>query len=368
MTSSSREKGVFFFNEPTEFRLKSCSFFWKKILVFESFISDIRDSPELTSISKILFENDILKIVHTPEGLQSAISDKIYHGLDLDLRYLLRDHSERFVFDPKKPDDFDEIIDKSTKKDENDDILKQLIDQIVKLNIYQEWINPVVNNERFNFSKMPEEFKKGVLNKTLKIAEMQYEHYRSVTSQGGYGFQWRNQMLMEQIHASSALFVEYNWIPFYQYKLGDRRFIDAKRYLTSLDTIYPFLKKETIEAYSIDDIIKIRKNRRWDVAMERIANICDNSKLHYSNEDFKKEIYEGVMRDMLDYMGEEEVTITKLLRDLTKESLFTAIGFIPVLGDAVSAAAGLLDPITEYMTKRENQRTLPFFLNDLRKI
>ena len=326
MASSSREKGVFFFNEPTELRLKSCSFFWKNIIVFESFLSDIRDSPELTSISRTLFENDILKIVHSPEGLQSAIRDKIYHGMDLDLRYLLHDHPERFVVDPKKPDDFDKIIDESTRMDENDGELKKLIDQIVRLNTYKEWVGPVLTDERFVNPNIPDAIKRSVLDDVSKLAEMQFEHYRKVTSQGGYGFQWRNQMLMEQIHTSSALFIEYNWIPYYQYKLGDRRFVDARSYLKSLDAIYPFLKKEKIEAYSIDDIIEIRNNRRWNLAMERIADICDSAKLHYSDEAFKEKIYREVMRDMLEYLDEEEVTLVDLIREESKAGLFTAIG------------------------------------------
>ena len=368
MTDSARKKGVFFFQEPTKFALKSCIFFWKTIVVYESFISDIRDSPELTAISKTLFENNVLKIVHTPEGLKSAMWDKVYHGLDEDLRYLLHDHPERFVLSPNKPDGFDEIIKKSTNKDEKDEELKKLIDQIVRLNILQEWYGPLFSHPLYNNPAVPEELKKGVLEKINKLVEMQIAHNKKLTSQGGHGFEWRNKMLMEQVNTSSAMLVEYNWIPYYQYKLGDRHFRDARSYLAGLDTIYPFLKKKTIDAYSIEDILEIRKNRRWNAAMEKMTDICDNARLQYSDAEYHKEISEGVQTEMLDYLDEEIVTYTDLLRGIGKEGLFTAIGIIPVIGNIISTAAGLSDPIIEYMTQTEKQRSLPFFINDLRKI
>jgi len=368
MDFGARTKGVFFFQEPTELTLKSCSFFWKNIIVYESFISDIRDNPKLTEISKMLFENDVLKIVHTPDGLKNAMWDKVYHGLDEELRYLLKDYSERFVFTPEKPSDFEELVKKSTSMDENDSELKKLIDQIVRLNTYQQWLGPVFSDERFIDPNIPFDMKQILVEKMTQLVEMQIEHNKKVTSQGGYGFNWRNKMLMEQIHASSALFVEYNWIPYYQYKLGDRRFVDARSYLAGLDTIYPFMNKKKIESYSIDDILEIRKNRRWDTAMDRLTVICDNAKVAYSEEGFQKEITEEVMREMMDYLDEDLISKNDLVKELAKEGVFAAIGFIPLIGNVIPAIEGFGDPIVEYMRKKKKQQSLPFFINDLRKI
>ena len=136
MAATVRSKGVFLYDSPSIEKLKNCCFFWKQIIVFESYLSDVVDDPSLVDLSTILFENDILKIVQTPEGLKDALYDKIYYTLDEDLHQMLLDHPEKYVATPNLPQNYKEIIDESTKLDFNDDSLKTLIDQIVKTNIY----------------------------------------------------------------------------------------------------------------------------------------------------------------------------------------------------------------------------------------
>jgi len=363
MSDSPRDKGVFFFQEPTEFALKSCSFYWKNIVVYESFISDLVGSPELTEMSKTLLENNIIKIVQTPEGLKNAMWDKIYTGLDEDLRYLLRDHPERFVISPEKPKDFDKIIEESTRIDEKNEDLKKIIDGIIQLNISQQWLDPL-----YSSSGVPEEYKKEMRTRINEIAEMQIAHYKKNQRQGGYGFESRNRILLEQVNASSAMLFEYNWTPYYQYKLGDRRYSEARKYLEGMKTIYPFLKKKTIDNYSIEEILKIRTNRRWNTAMEKMADICDNAKLHHSEDGFQKEIYDNVQTEIWNYFDETEVSYQDILKGTIKEGIFTAIGILSMSGNTFSSVAGFAEPIVEYLIQKKKQNSLPFFINDLRKI
>jgi len=303
--------------------------------------------------------------VQTPEGLKDALYDKIYYTLDEDLHQMLLDHPEKYVATPNLPQNYKEIIDESTKLDNDDESLKTLIDQIVKTNIYNKWFESLYSNDRVDISKMPIDFQKGIYGKVKEIADLEYNHYEDHKS---HGFSWRNKALLEQTSVSSALFVEYNWLPYYQYKLGENKLKDAKKYLEGLKSIMPIVKKDDLNAYSIEEIIKIRKSARWDKAMDKMAELCNESKYNQYSDRFKDDIIQKVIMEYQNALDAEEITLVDLGKDLTKNTAFTAIGFIPFVGPVASGAAGYIDPLVNYIRKTEAQRTLPFFLNDLKRI
>jgi len=167
MTVDVRSKGVFFYDEPSIQTLKNCSLFWKNIVVFESYLSNVVENPSLVEISKFLFNKGILKIVHTPEGLKQALWNKIYTTLDMELREYLYKNSQKCVITPDKPESFDKIINESTKIDDADKNLQELIDAIVKLNTYKQWFEPAIE-EASRYYYMPEEIHKKIFNQIKK--------------------------------------------------------------------------------------------------------------------------------------------------------------------------------------------------------
>jgi len=363
MTVDVRSEGVFFLDKPTIQDLKNCSLFWETIIVFEGYLSEVVDDPSLVDISKILFENGVLKIMHTPEGLKQALWDKIYHTLDIELREMLYKNPQKFIKEPERPINFDSIIKESSERDNNDKILQKLIDDIVKLNIYKEWFEPAI--ERAEMYGLSEDIKKEFFSEIKNIADMQYEHTHK---KGGYGFNWRNKILLEQVLVSSSLFVDYAWLPYYSYKLGDYSVKDARKYLMGLKHIMPFINKESLRDFSIEDIFQIRKNKRWNKAMNKLSVLCNVVKNHYYSDEFKEDIKHLVIYEMLDTLDQEEVTWDDVKEDMKRESMYVGVGFIPIIGSAISGIAGMSDPLLNYISKQQSQKTLPFFLNDIRKM
>lgn len=358
-----RSNGVFFYNEPTIQDLTNCTLFWENIIVFEGYLSQVVDNPSLIHISQTLFEKGVLKILHTPEGLKSALWDKIYSSLDAELRELLFKNPEKYVKLPERPDNFKSIIEESTERDNEDRNLQSLIDDIVKINIYKEWFEPGIETvEKYGVSG---ELVKKLFSEIRKLADMQYRHFHE---KGGYGFSWRNEMLFDQTLMSSALFVDYAWLPYYSYKLGDYSIKEARRYLEGLNTIMPFVKRDSINDFSIDDILEIRTNRRWNDAMDKMSELCNEVKFHYSSNKFEEEMRLLVVQEMLNAIDQEEVTWDDVKEETKRETMYAAIGFIPFFGGAISGISGMSDPLLGYLSNQKSQKTLPFFLNDLRKM
>jgi len=198
---------------------------------------------------------------------------------------------------------------------------------------------------------------------------MQYEHFhKRPAEKGRYGFRWRNEMLLEQMLTSSALLVDYSWLPYYQYKLGDYSIRDARKYLEGLQSILPFVKRESLNEFSMKDIFEIRNNKRWNNAMDKLSELCNDVKYHYFSDEFAEEMKNSVISEILNALDQEEITLDDFKKDFSKESIITGIGFIPIIGTAISAITGMADPVVDYMYKEKSQRTLPFFLNDIRKM
>jgi len=366
-SNSTRAKGVFLYDDPTIEKLKGCTFFWKNVVVFESYLSDVVEYPDLVDITFTLLKNDVLKICHTPNGLRSAITDKIYYGLDRDLWEYIYHNVEKVTVEPKLPENSERIIRESTERDHKDANLQSLIDNIVRSGIENKWLDALRENERIPFDLMPEDMKKEMTSEIRKIVEIEYKHYQG-RGTGRYGLEWRNRYFLEQASVSSALFVRSNWLPYYQYKFGNYAVKDARRYLQGLNAVMPFVKRDSIDSFSLREVLEIRRNRRWDNAMERLAKLCSEIKVGIDVESFKKEMQEKVISEYQDALGEEEVTWKDLGKQLLKGSIFTGISLIPIIGNVTSAVTGLIDPLVSYLWKESAQKNLPFFLNDLRKM
>ena len=365
--NSIRSKGVFLFDTPTIETLKSCSLFWKNIVVFESYLSDVVEYPELVEVSQVLFEKDILKICHSPDDLKSALWDKIYATLDIDLREYLYKNAEKVTIMPELPKDAKKIISESTERDYRDTNLQFLIDSIIRYNIDDKWFESLLENERISFDQLPEEFQQKIFTQVKKMADIEYEYYQKRDGPVRYGFEERNQILLEQTSVSSALYTPSSWLSYYQYKLGDYQVRDAKRYLQGLDAIVPFVKQESINGYTIDEVIDIRQNKRWNNAMNRLGDLCIEAKYSFNTQQYIEEIKNNIIFEYQDALGEEEITPKDLTTNLTENCLVNGISFIPIIGPPISTAVGFLDPIIKYLFKERSQRTLPFFLNDLKK-
>jgi hypothetical protein len=201
-----------------------------------------------------------------------------------------------------------------------------------------------------------------------KVTDLEYKQYLQRNSEIRFNFEYRNRYLLEQMSVSSSLYAPTAWLPYYVYKLGDYSLKDARKYLGGLNAIMPFIKRESIERFSLEEIIEIRRNRRWNSAMVRLAELCNEIKYGASVEEFSREIQDKVVSEYQNALDQEQLTKKELGKQLLKGSAFAGISFIPIIGGVISTMTGLVDPIVSYFQKRGAQKSLPFFLNDLRKL
>lgn len=368
LMSVARSRAAFFHDVPNIAKLKGCALFWENIVVYEGYVQNLAIGlPELSQFTYDLIENGIVKIVQTPEGLKSGLHDKIYAGLDEDLWKYLYENADEVTIQPELPSDFQEITRESSERDYQDKELKKLYDSIVYHRIVRQWMDGVLESKYFPFA--PAEVTKEVIKKMMKMAEMQYEHsHSSRLERDRYHFESQNRMLVEQLSVSSALCVESDWVPLYRRKLGDFNVRDAKTYLHGLQVVLPFADKSSIQDFSLAEILRLRSNKTWNNAMNRLADLCNEVKAESDTERFKEELTNKIIREYQAALEEERMTKKRLAKTLGKGALYTGVSLVPVIGTAVSVAAGkIADPILTFIQKEKKQKNLPFFLNDIRK-
>jgi hypothetical protein len=129
----------------------------------------------------------------------------------------------------------------------------------------------------------------------------------------------------------------------------------------------PFVKRETIDAFNFEEILEIRKNRRWKNAMNRLGEICNNIKFESSTEEFETEVRNEIVLEYQNALGEAEVGSDDLFKNIKKGVVLAGISFVPIIGNAISAISSIIDPVVSYFTDVKKQKTLPFFLEDIRK-
>lgn len=368
MNQEGSERGVFLHDEPTLDKLKSCSFFWKNVVVFESYLSNVSGQPSLIESTLILFKEGVLKICHSPQNLRNALTDKIYSGLDKELWEYMYRNADKITVKPDLPKNAEQIIEESTKRDCQDKNLRSLIDTVVYNSIKEKWMDALRENERIPYSSMPSDMRKAMISEMKRITHLEYSHYLQRHSETRLNFEYRNRYLLEQMSVSSSLFTPMAWLPYYSYKFGDYSLRDARRYLRGLNAVMPFAKRESIDSFSLEEIIRIRRNKRWNSAMIKLSELCNDIKYGSDIGQFSKEIQDEVVSEYQNTLELEAVTWKDLGKELLKGSAFAGISFIPIIGGVVSTIAGFVDPLISYFQKEGAQKTLPFFLNDLRKL
>ena len=368
MSTKSEDRGVFLYDEPTISKLKSCSFFWKNVIVFESYLSEVSEQPDLVEPSLILFREGVLKIYPSSRDLRSDLTDKIYVGLDRELWEYLYKNAEKISVKPNLPENAEQIIQESTKRDFQDKNLQDLMDKVIYNSISEKWMDALRENDRIPFEYMPHDMKKAMITQAKKAVRIEYAQYLQKRSKNRFGFERRNRYLLEQMSASCALFAPMQMLPYYSYKLGNYSVRDARKYLAGLNAVMPFVRRASIDNFSLDEIIKIRGKKEWNGAMTRLSELCNEIKGGLGFDQFSKQIESKVVSEIQDALELESVTWKDLGKELLKGSVFTGISFIPIIGQVISTIAGFADPIVSYFRKEEKQKRLPIFLNDLRKL
>lgn len=369
--SEARSKAVFLFDTPNVYQLKACSLFWNNIVVYEGYIQELgigeKDTSEEPSLVHTLLRENILKILQTPEELKSGLHDKIYAGLDETLWKYIYDNAPNLTVQAKLPSDAQDIVNASTKLDEQNSELKKLYDSTVWKRTTEEWNQGLSESQYYPYANV--KLKEDMEKIAMDLAKWQYEHFhgsRPVDSR--YKFRSINKCLIEQLTVSSALCSDTFHAAMFGYKMGNFSIKDARTFFSGIDVIVPLADKNSISDYSIQQILSLRKNSKWNKAMDRLADLCYRAKSESDSSQFKERLTKEIISDYQTALDEEKVTIKEPATDIAKGLAYTGVSLIPIVGNAVSLAAGVVDPVISYLAKRESQKNLPFFLNDMKKL
>lgn len=346
-------------------QLKGCTLFWKTIVVYEGFIQSLVQYQGFAESVKSLLEAGILKIASTPEEFKDGLYDKIYYGLDEGLHTYLFENAEKVTVIPELPANAEEILKESTKIDCNNKELKQLYDSIIYQGMLNNWL--IGASESQYFSQAPSAITAEVLKDVKFIADKQFTSYKARGEDVFYHFDYRNKIILEQFSVSSAICIDSNWAPFYRYKLGDFKVKNANTYLSGLDVVVPLMTKISIDDLTFEEILRLRNNKSWNNAMNQFGDLCYAATTG-EEKDFKEKITASVLQNCLDAYKQETISLRKLGVDEGKNALYTGISLIPIIGPAISMAAGTTDPLINYFSKQNKQKNLPSFLNDMRNI
>jgi hypothetical protein len=350
--------------------LKASAFFWGSICVYESFIQELRETSNIYDASRLLLEKGVLKIVvEDVEKFRHGLSDKIYAGFDGDFLDFLHHAANKITVISKLPSIADELIKEASAIEYKDRNLQALIDSAVYKQIEDEHLEALYQNERLApFDKLPDDFQYEAFKSIRKLIDFKYNSIHGrFPSEERYNFEWRNKSLFKKLSISSVLFSSIYQLPYYYYKFSDFRYRDASRYIKALNATMPFVKRETIDAFNFEEILEIRKNRRWKNAMNRLGEICNNIKFESSTEEFETEVRNEIVLEYQNALGEAEVGSDDLFKNIKKGVVLAGISFVPIIGNAISAISSIIDPVVSYFTDVKKQKTLPFFLEDIRK-
>jgi len=339
--------GFYLYIEPEMAKLKGCALFWNRILIYEGYLRRLCSFPWLAEFAHRLFENDLLKIMRKPEDLRDWLQHSI-SNLDRtclssreNLLLYLYENAEKVVVQPDLSKHAEEVITEATEKDYHDKKLRQLYDSLA--------------HER-------------IAHASLDLRSAYHRIHSSRNEKTRYNFEYLNRVLLEQLAIGSALCTDSIWTSLYRYKLGERNFRDGTTFLDGLDVCVPLAQRNSVCELSLDEILKLRKNRKWNKAMDTLARLCSSAKAKTDVASFKETLTLEIIREYQLALEEERMTKTSLFKTVGKGIVYSGVSLVPIIGDLISTTASTIDPIIDYLWKNKRQKNLPFFLNDMRKM
>lgn len=368
MKKHSNNSSIFLENKISISDLKASTFFWENLCVYESFITDLTDRPELYDISRLLLEKGILKItMREGEEFRQHLLDKTYAGMDSDFYNFLYDNSEKITITAKLPSNATSIIKESSELDYANKELQMLLDSSYHQLVQDENIEELHLNKRFtHFDQLPESAQKLFYESVEKLTSLMYKQYEKRNTNSKYNFEWMNKSLLLKNSICPSILASKYELPYYYYKFSSFRKLDANCFIEGLKATMPIVKRESIDDFSFEAILEIRNNTRWKNAMHRLGEICNNVKYESHTDEFKKEIGNEILSEALDALDENKVSGGNLARNIEKNAVLTGISFIPLIGSPISALGGTVDSVLSYLKDSKKQKNLSFFLSDIK--
>jgi len=366
MKKTNANSSVFIEDHSSVSDLKSCAFFWEHLYVYESYIQDLVGAHnDSLNLAKSLLEQGVLKVVTTSdEKFKSNLFDKIYAGMNGDFMEYLHENADDISVSVNPLDNWENIIGESSKEEYQDKTLCQLMDSMHYKAIKEDVLEETMQDEALSLisKKLPDELKQCI----DEIVETKYFQYQNLDSRIRYSFEWLNESVLIKNSVSSSILTSKYQLPYYSYKFSNFRENDARYYIEAVNESMRFIKRDSINDLSFEEILNIRKHHSWKKAMVHLSDICKNIKYTQNIDEYKREITNELIFEYQDSMDEYRVTEKDLAKDIAKNAALVGMSFIPVVGAPASAMCTGADCLKSYLEKKQKQKNLAFFLTDIR--
>ena len=346
--------------------LKESAFLWEHIYIYPSLLESRTLSDNEISVDSIinLFDNNILKIVDDAQDLKRTfIHDYKYAVMfDENIRGYILDNSSSVFVAPKLPQNHEDLIRATASIDEQDEKLEKIREN--------EWQDA----EMYQLKKADE---KGELRIPLNndISKMVLKNYfnglkevrNNILKNSPYNYIYDNKILLDQLSVSSSIYIEPWKRPYFEHKINRFSEKDATKSLRGMRAVTPFIDRNRITDFSLDEIIEIRKMNTWKGAMRELSDLCNEAKFSQDTTDFEESIKNKIVFEYQDLLDEKRASVGGIGKGLIKSSVFNGISFIPIVGPIVSTVASYMDPLVQYLFETKSQKNLPVFLSEVRK-
>lgn len=345
---------------------KACSFFWKNIYVYESYIQNLCGVEEkYLEIPELLLRKGILKIVMKPgDNLRDNLYNKVYAGMNNNFYELLYKKADDLSINANPSENWKTLAEEVAKMEYQDNDLCELMDSIHYKSIEEGVFKDSMKDERVK--SISKKRPKLVNESVKKIVGVLNSNYKNRDPKIRYGFEQLNESLLIKNEISSSILTSKYQLPYYYYKFNNSfRNHDANYYIEAINSAMPFIEKDSIDNLTFEEILKIRKNRKWENAMLQLGEICKNIKYDADLDEYKREINNEIIAQYNDSL--EGYTVTR--KNILTNTLSIGISFISVLDPITSILNNISIPagIYKLIKKREDQKNLVFFLNDISK-
>jgi len=252
-----------FFNETTSIdNIKLCTLFWKRILVFERFFSDLIEIPALISLSLDLLKKGNLKIILEKNEILS-LNDKIYYNLDSRIHDYVDRNKGNITYTFNTSNEQNKIIKLASRWDQENEELKFILDTQARRRIEDNYLKELYNDTRFAGIKAHRELYNEVLGELSNIVNKIWESQHRNRKNHTYNFDFKNKILINQILSSLVSFIDVYQIPYYQLKFNNFRNWDGQLFENISNSMIIAINCDFVRKIPLKDISLINRSEEF---------------------------------------------------------------------------------------------------------
>lgn len=360
-------KGVFVDGTATEDALKACSLFWERVYVYPRVVEEAVHDMDLFSVIRPLLAAGIVKVVLDPGEKSLDIYDKVSYGGSREAWEYFEKNRSNVVVNPTLPSDSEELVRQATERDLQNTGLIEGIKQSALGGINKRWQDGLKEAMGARGIKdLPEELNRAVWEDVSKAVEIDKEYRLEHPTWDESTLRYRNETLLQELSLADSLHIDVDDLGYYAMKLNGFKTQDAKRYESGWEALVPMAGRTVLTLFKSEEIVRIRKKRSWDNAMNKLAEICQLIAESPYNPKFIEEAKTLILAEYQRVLEEYRVDVKTTAKRVGKVGAMAGLSAIPILG-AIGAGVSIADPVLNHVREEGKQLNLPFFINEIKR-